>query len=246
MCDDNIKELFMKKAKNTNKLLGLIIGGVIVVVAIIAVACFFLLGKGDKSDDKNGDNGNKNTNIEAFEYGQDYINNNLKGDYWLVYNVTHYSGSDSGGVTMEIRKTSKGYFYSADGSDMLFIKNGDKYDQYYQDDDVYTNSGMQWDQDWVESMMAGVTTYMIGYAGYGTSLQKSGTGTIAGRSCDKYTMEYSYPGISYKYKHTYFIDKATGVGLKLTMDAQTGSEKAGYEFEATKFQTTGVSLPAYR
>ena len=100
------------------------------------------------------------------------------------------------------------------------------------------------EQSNIENMASGITMYMTEYAGHGSSLQKSGSDTIAGRSCDKYTMDYTHP--SAKYKYTYYIDKATGVGLKFTMDLTSAGEKMGYEYEATKFQTTGVTLPSYR
>jgi len=214
------------------------------IIIISVVLLFALTGCGKNDNTEKPSNSNNSGSGDVFEYGQEYINNNLK-DYWLEYTITSYENGNTDSATMEVRKTEQGYYWAVDGSSMLFIKNGDKYDMYMESDGSYVNSGVQQEKDAVEGMMSGITTYMMGYAGYSSELKKSGTEVIAGRTCDKYIMEYSYPGYNYKYNYIYYIDKETGVGLKFTMDIVSGSEKVGYEFEATKFETSGVTLPSY-
>jgi len=248
--DETTEKAPQKKTnKNMGKIIGIAAAGVAVVVVIIL--CFVLLGSGKKDETNNNSNGNNddnssiNENNSDFAYGQDYIDQHLKGDYLIAYTVTTYSDGDSDSTTIEIRKTDKGYYYSADGSEILFIKNGDAFDMYSGSDGSFMKIGVSYDKETVQSMMLGVA-YMTSYASFATSLAKIGSGTIAGRACDKYEMDYSHPLYDYKFKYTYFIDKATGVGLKFSVDAASGGQKSGYEYEATKFQTSGVTLPNYQ
>lgn len=193
------------------------------------------------------DNGGGNNAGGAFEFGQDYINNNLKGDYWIIYNVTTYGDGETDSVTMEQIQTADGYYWSTDGDDgTLFIKNGDSYDVYVKSDDVYENTGATYTKDMVDLMMYSINMYMTTYAAYGDSLKKTGSETIAGRNCEKYAFDFTYPVYNYKFKYTYCIDKETGVCLKFNMTVEGAGEKMGYEFECAKFQTSGVSLPDYK
>ena len=262
VADDAAKEIKVDVGKTiakkaTGKIIGLVAAGVAVVV--IVVVCLVMLGGGDKSGgngngdntSNNGGNGGNDSNgnderSERFEYGEEYISKHLKGDYWIIYKISTYDNGDADTKTVEIRKTDKGYYLASDGSEVMYIKNEDKFDTYYGSDGEFTNSGMQIEEEYVKAMISGISLYMTAYATYESDLVKSGSDTVAGRSCDKYVMEYSHPYANYKFKYTYCIDKATGVGLKHTMEASAGGEKAGQEFEATKFQTSGVSLPDYK
>ena len=225
---------------------------ILAIIALLGVMLFMLTGCGTKEDTNTPNNGGTTTNSgnntagESFEYGQNYIDNHLKGDYWIAYNLTTYENGESDSSTIEIKKTDAGYYFSQNGSEGLFIKNGDKYDMYNGSDGEYTKSEyMQYDKDYVELMMNAYTMYMTSYVGYANALSKSGTDTIAGRDCDVYKMDYNHPMYNYQYKYTYYIDKDTGVGLKFSMDLSGSGQKMGVEFEATKFQTSGVSLPNY-
>lgn len=207
-----------------------------------------ILGGGD-NDDGGGSNSSKDKGSdEKFGYGTDFINNNLKGNYWVVYNISTHSNGDTDSAVMEQRRTSEGYYYATDGGEegMMFIANGDDYDLYMPNGDgLYTKSGITYPKDTAESMMYGISMYMSSYAGFGSELVKSGSATIAGRDCEKYTFDYTYPVYGYKYKYTYFIDKATGVCLKFDMELNGAGQKIGYEFECSKFETSNVKLPDY-
>ena len=225
-----------------------IVAGVIGLVAVGSILFLTVFSDSANTDNQNNNTQNENNNNskkESFEYGQDYINNNL-GDYLLVFNVKSYENGESDSTSIEIRKTKAGYYMSSGGSETLFIKNGDKFDVYMGSDGEFEKSGMQYDEDMVHAMMNVYTMYMSSYASYGSELTKVGTDTVAGRKCDKYSYEFTYPMYNYKYVYSYYIDKATGVGLKHTMELKGEGKKMGYEFEATKFETSGVSLPAYQ
>lgn len=229
-------------------------------VLVIALTLSLLTACSDNSNDINNnnnssdinDNGdnyeNEDNNIgngETFEFGVDYINNNLKGDYHIIYNITTYENGETDSIMMEQIKTQDGYYFSSDDDGMLFIKNGIEYDMYIEYDGEYEKSGISYTDDIVNSMMIGITGYMTTYAAFGSSLNKTGNQTIAGRDCAEYKFDYIYPVYGYKLKYTYYIDKATGVCLKFVMEVEGEGEKIGYEFECTAFETSGVQLPAY-
>ncbi|MCL2509386.1 MAG: hypothetical protein FWF05_09440 [Oscillospiraceae bacterium] len=211
-------------------------------------------GENIDADSNNGDNNNGNDNGDIigdglFEFSEDFLKNSLQGDYHIIYKATTYGDGESESLTMEQIKTSKGYYYkSNDDSGKLFIKNGEAYDAYEEYDGVFENTEMQYSQMMVDIMMVGITGYMNTYSAFSSQLKKSGSQTVAGRSCTEYKFDYSMPGVG-KVKYVYCIDKETGVCLKFSVDAAgsvlSGHQKVGYEFECTKFQTSGVSLPAY-
>ena len=193
--------------------------------------------------------GNNNVVGEDVEFNMDYINNNLPASYHIVYNITMHQNGETDGTTLEQIRTPEGFYFGQDEDDgMLFIKNGNNYDTYYGYDGEFENAGMAYTKDMVEAMMFGINGYMTTYTAFSSQLGKSvGSVTVAGRNCEKYTFKNSsVPGIGYKMDYTYYIDKATGVCLKVDMEIQGGGEKVGYEFEASKFETSGVSLPAYK
>lgn len=197
------------------------------------------------SDGKNPSQSDGNNVGEAFIYGEDYINEKL-GDYHIVYNVTTYAGGESDSAVIEQIKTSEGYYYRQDSDyGVLFIKNGNQYDKYEEYEDTFEKSEMTYDENTLKLMMTALNTYMTTYAGFGSSLSKSGSQTVAGRDCVEYKYDYNYPGYG-NFKYIYCIDKETGVCLKFTMELNGAGEKIGYEFECTTFETSGVSLPNYK
>lgn len=224
-------------------------------VLALILAFSLLTACGDSSSDSDtnvnggGDNNKSEDNNviggEAFEFGTDYINNNLKGDYHIIYDITTYENGETDSVTMEQIKTQDGYYFSSDGDGVLFIKNGAAYDMYVEYDGGYEKSGVSYTDDIVSAMMIGITGYMTTYAAFGSSLNKTGTQTVLGRDCVEYKFDYVYPVYGYKFKYTYYIDKATGVCLKFLTEVEGEGEKIGYEFECSTFETSGVKLPAY-
>ena len=217
------------------KILGLALTLMLVLASALPLVACDLIG-----EIGNNSGGNK---TEEFTYGQDYINKNLAGDYWIIYSITRYENGDSESITAEVRRTSKGYYYAYDDFEMLFIKNGNGYDWYYGYDGDFQPWGTATEDEATMHMGMGLG-YMNAYSSYGSSMERSGSETVAGRDCAKYVYNYNYPFAAYKYKYTYCIDKKTGVCLKVTIEVQGQGQKAGYEFLCTKFQTSGVSLPS--
>jgi len=206
---------------------------------------------GGNNNSANADNnGNNDGGEEKFEYGKDYIAQNLKGDYSISYKYT--SGGESA-LTMAYAQTSEGYYYNYMGTEGLFIKNGDKYDTYQGTTesgfekvdfmDPISEEDLKNDGTYsaVFSMLDG---FMIKYNENTSDMKKDGTATVAGRDCDKYTYQIAGAGMAYKY--SYYIDKATGVCLKWEYDMAAGGETGGMTFECTEFKTSDVSLPSYK
>lgn len=71
--------------------------------------------------------------------------------------------------------------------------------------------------------------------------KKSGTTTIAGRSCDVYS--YSMNAIFEKFEYTVAIDKETGATMKYSIGASVYNESASAGFEVTQWKTSGVTAP---
>ena len=224
---------------------------VLVLALILTMTLTACGGGGSKPPASSGNNtpsGNTSTPTPAnvFEYGLEYIEKNLKDNYRIVYDITTYENGDTNSVTMEQIWAKEGFYFAQDGNGMLLIKNGDNYDMYADaGNGKYEKIPISYPKDAAEAMVIGITAYMNSYAVYGSMLKKDGSETVAGRDCEKYIMEYTYPVHNYKYKYTYSIDKATGVCLKFKMDLQGEGKKIGHEFIATEFQTSGVSLPKY-
>lgn len=190
------------------------------------------------------------TGGDTFEYGQNYIDQHLTGDYWIIYTITTYSTGDTQSATIEQRRVGSSYYLAVseeghDKSEQLFIKNGSDYEWYIKSSGTYQFMPLTLTESEVKDAMSTYLVYMTLYSSYDSFLQRDGSGTVAGRDCAKYTYNYALPGYAYSTKYSYWIDKATGICMKFAMDVQGGGEKAGIESECTTFQTTGVNLPSH-
>ncbi|MDR2700162.1 MAG: hypothetical protein LBC12_05060 [Nitrososphaerota archaeon] len=204
---------------------------VVVVGAVIVISGWSGSGGGDGS----------------FDYGQNYIDNNLPDSYRIVFSITAYDSNEVISLPLEQIRTLNGYYFDTGvGDGLLFIKNGTIYDLYVLGSDgVYENSGVNFEQSYVENIMSDLWGYMTNYVAYQKSMMKVGSETVAGRACDKYSLTYTQP-LYGSVTYSCSIDKATGVCLKWTCDAQASGEKGGYEFVCTNFSTSGISLPTYK
>ena len=121
-----------------------------------------------------------------------------------------------------------------------FIKNGDTYDK------IVKMGGMTLETETVTTSDVESEVLTIGFfTAYHNDtdvMNKVGTETIAGRSCDKFSDSAAAIGVAVNW--TYFIDRETGVCLKYQVDQSAGN--ISMTFECTEFKTSGVSLPAYR
>lgn len=215
---------------------------VAILLILVLVLAAGLTACGGNDDDNDGGDG-------TFEYGTDYIESHLGTNYLVAYTITTHDGGSSASYSMELRRTENGYYMvDPDQSDdgILYIKGTGGYYEYAKNETgVYEKHYDTAISETTLSLYIGsVTVYMSIYAGYGATMQRNGSETIAGRDCAKYSYDYNYPGYG-KYKQTYCVDKETGVCLKFTVEWPGSSQKSGAEFLCTKFQKGGVTLPAY-
>lgn len=207
--------------------------------------------KNDNENDSANDNQNENPdneNTDTDTYGEKYISDHLKGDYSITYKITVKDNSnDEEGLTVTSMKTKYGYYFNIYGAEMLYIKSGDKYDQYMGDGagGFSKMTDEQITEEEVKSAAESVTSYMVNYEEFKDEMKKIGSETVAGRSCDKFSFEESSFGLVAKFE--YCIDKETGVCLKYTIESKVSGETGayGYNFECTEFKTSGVTLPKH-
>lgn len=229
--------------------------GKFLLIAILVLTCSFsfaacdLFGSifgGDKGGGGGGGGGG------TFEYGTDYIETHLGNNFWIIYTVTGYENGKTSLSTWEQKRTENGIYYAVtedgDKDEILFIKSGESYLIFDKDGDgEFVTYGDTQSKEMVELQLLLFNVYMGYYSSWGTSLspQSAGSQTIAQRDCAKYTYEYNYPGYG-KFKYTFCIDKETGACMKVQAEVVEQGQKAGYEFECTKFQRGGVTLPDYQ
>lgn len=192
-----------------------------------------------KTDDKSEDS--------AFDYTGNYIDVHLKGDYSITYKMmSSEAGEDDTSYSVKMMRTSEGYYAMlGEDTEMLYIKNGDKYDMYMGDSEngFEPYAGVTLSEDEVKAQTQAFLGYMSAYSQFGDSLKNSGNVTIAGRSCIKYSYDYTALGASAKAE--YCIDEETGVCMKYFVEGKSGGESGSYQFECTEFKTSGVALPKH-
>ena len=187
-------------------------------------------------------------------YGQSYLDEHLTAPYRIVYSVKTYLNNNlNHDYTTEVRKVGTSWYFKGDvDSDSEEIYSWSPEENGYY---CYTKN----DNGNFEKLDGGVFTanqvnnyhriiatfiraYVVDLAYLEipeTELQKAGTETILGRSCDKYSYTFQYSTT------TYSIDKATGLCMRLTTTPNGGAMKNGEEYVCTEFQTSNVTLPAY-
>jgi hypothetical protein len=226
-------------------------------LAIIVTACLVACNKpasktpsDDKDSEPTSQSGeNSPTNGDAaFDYSTDYIDDHLKGDYSIAYKITSKENNgESFEYTVKMMRTSEGYYVSMDkDTELLFIKNGDKYTMYVGD----SENGLQpygdatLTEEDIKSQAQVFLGYMSNYNEFKDELKRDGSETIAGKSCEKYVYNYSAQGSQLKFE--YFIDKETGVCMKFFIEGSNQEGSGQYTFECTEFKTSGVTLPQHK
>lgn len=126
----------------------------------------------------------------------------------------------------------------------MYIKNGDKFDTYYNSGDGFEKVNLVaplTEDEVIDNLF--FIDMMWQYGDLSSDMKKDGSETIAGRSCDKFS--YQYVGIGAALKYVVCIDKQTDVCLKWTYDIASAGGSGGFSFECTEFKTSGVTLPSY-
>lgn len=117
----------------------------------------------------------------------------------------------------------------------------------------YSDAGWEFDMSVTEEQ----DSYLNGYKSqfetwafwcYSDSLsgfQKQGSASVAGRSCNKYSISGAgVVGTAYAFSYDVYIDQATGMTMKVAFTGQAGLESAAVSYEVTRFVTGGaVSVP---
>lgn len=206
------------------------------------VAC----GTGGKTPTDNPDNGKEEET--TFDYTGNYIDDHLRGDYSITYQMLS-SDSEEGDASYSIKmmRTSEGYYVMlGEDTEMLYIKNGDKYVMYIGDSEngFEPYADVTLTEDEVKAQTQAFLGYMSAYTQFEDSLKNNGSVSIAGRNCIKYSYDYNALGVSAKAE--YCIDKETGVCMKYYLEGKSGGEGGSYQFECTEFKTSGVALPKYK
>ena len=124
----------------------------------------------------------KNNSTE-FSYGGNYIDDNLKGDYSISYKITSSeTNQEDSGFEVKMMRTNAGYYVSMDeNTEMLYIKNGDKYDMYLGDSEngFEPYAGVSLTEEEVKAQAQMFLSYMSAYAEFKDSLIRKGSQTIA-------------------------------------------------------------------
>ncbi len=226
-------------------------------MALVLLLSFAACGNSEKTSGDNNSNtdasqtdpSNPINSIDdtAFNYTGNYINDHLKGDYSITYKmISSETGEDDTNASVKMMRTNEGYYIKIDeDSEMMYIKNGDKYDMYLGDEEngFELCEGISFNEEDVIAQTQIFLGYMNAYSQWDDSLKKDGSENIAGRSCDRFSYEYGVLGT--KAKAEYCIDKETGVCLKYYIEGSSGGEGGSYQFECTEFRTNGITLPKY-
>lgn len=162
----------------------------------------------------------------SFDYTGDFIDDHLNGDYSITYKMlSSETGAENSSYEVKMMRTSEGY-YAMLGKDteMMYIKNKDKYDMYIGDSEngFEKMPEISLSEHEVKAQTQAFLGYMSAYSQFEESLKSTGSVTIAGRSCKKYSYDYNILGN--KAKAEYCIDKETGVCMKYFIEGSAGGE----------------------
>lgn len=183
---------------------------------------------------------------EPIPYGEDYVASHL-GDYYLTYSyVTKDQGVASAPVLITSARNATGYYYKdTEGSEVLFLKNGEKYDLYTRtspEEGWVVVPEVQWTKEEAEGYVTWNLNYMTIYGVALNDMEADGEETIASRLCAKYVFHSSFQ--TSRVDIRYSVDKLTGVCLRYATSVVSGTDTGAFEFVATVFQTERVTLPS--
>lgn len=189
-----------------------------------------------------------------FEYDEEYVESHLPEQYYISYTMKSTEDGQTDTGTITLIKCSQGYYFSnsAEGEADLYYKLQDKYFHFTRESTLDP-----WEEDFnyvlteedVKNLSEAYTGFLTYYSGtgYTSVLKESGTGTVAGHSCKKYTYSFSSFGVSVNVEA--YVEDSTGICLKFNTGGKSydGSAKASiectkYETDSTKIQFPGQGL----
>ncbi|MEQ8153811.1 MAG: hypothetical protein ABRQ25_02810 [Clostridiaceae bacterium] len=235
-----------------------------ITVLLLSFVLIFSLAGCTKSSSPTTDSNNDNSTASEdtstvdnneqkdFQYSDEYISAHLGNEYAVTYKFAYFENNkETNTAVVTIKKNEKGYYFNMGDasenigdSEFMYVKENDKYVMCTKGGSgVFSKvSEVTMTEDEIKATAAGTLSYMSFYKTYVDDLNKVGTETICGRTCDKYSMK-SYNTAASVYIE-FCIDQKTGICLKYTVNAKDWNERGGFNFECTEFKTDNVELPA--
>lgn len=227
-----------------NKLLKLIMTGLLVLTTVAFISC----GETPADDDNSGEN-TEETNTEN-DSGEiitaEESTNKLKalGDYDIVAEVVIIDGET---ISMELAKKGNIYWFSSYGVSTAYQLSDDTFYSYMgTEDDSGTMTWMQMGSeksdklaDTLKEMDEKFENSLFCAEGLADGCTKSGSETIAGRKCTKYTWadSASYGDTTVSAEKYVYIDDETGICMKMVASESSNGESSTGSFEVKKFLT---------
>lgn len=178
-----------------------------------------------EDDSNNPPQGNVDTEL-TFKSREEIVDSLT--NYSFEYQITYQDGDGVNTSSFIDMKTTNAWLYMSENT-FAFLADIDTQSMYMLDMEEKTAILTDLDED-MSSFSSWGTLFFDWYE-YEDNLHKTGSATIAGRSCDIY--EYSFGTL----KYVYHLDKEYDICLKFELIAST-TEKTTFIF--TKFQIGGV------
>ena len=215
----------------------------------------------DDGGGKTGDDGGSSittSDDHKAEEVSDKVNQMISANgVFVKYEITSKSdGEDDVTVVIAFGAKDK-VFYVNSGEEETYIDLSDdtKFIVYNKDEEgEWTKMSTPYDDEYftkeqadefVQAYFTLISSYMTQYQAFENLEATKSSETVAGRSCDKYTVKQATIGYSINY--SFCIDKATGICMKWTVEGNS-TEGSGYaSFECKEFKTNyTITLPEAR
>ncbi len=204
---------------------------------------------GDDNDDTTGGGTGGGEEQTAMEIAQGKIKElGQKSGYEITMTITE-SGEEPSTITSGVKENTFWTYYAYNGREQEG-KASVKQDEHtatlydYENGEWSVNTTMVMENVDTVCEVTGMTfgVYLFMESPCHDPEYKTGTETVAGRSCDKYYYSSSAFGVSATYSASY--DKETGCLLKWHYSYQVSGETASTTMEVTSFKTGGqVTVP---
>ena len=222
-------------------------------MALIFVAC--------DNGNENNDNGGGQTQKEtvAMEHNYQEVEQNLETmgkstGYMITYAITS-SATGEADESYTLSFGMKGDIYyvkDEDGDESYYDLSGETAAVIYTKDageSVWSKETVSYEyvgKDFYKSTMdTEFMSFATMYSLFANSEATKTTATFCGRTCDKYTVNYSYLAVAgFTFTYEVYIDAETSACLKLYCGGSYAGEGAAVNFECTSFETNPtISLP---
>ena len=238
-----IADICAAKGEIMKKRLGVI---AIIVLLSLCLTMAFTACKNDEENGGSGDGGDGGLSI-AEDYDYQAIESKINelagqdGVYLKVHVIGVTSSGENGSYDMAFGKKNNVYYFLGEDEELYYDLSADNYAvTYTKSDNVWSKHVCYYDEIYTKQFLLrqadhlNVLAVYLGY--YRTVTPGEGTkttATVAGRTCDKYSLNVVNYGATYSQEVC--IDKETGACLKYAARAAAGGESAGVAIECTEF-----------